>query len=71
MQNYLVRKEHKMLSNILLAISVLVLTLALLSVERRVDRLEEALVQTALVVAILSKKIDNKKTKKSKAKKGE
>lgn len=71
MQNYLVRKEHKMLSNILLAISVLALTLALLSVERRVDRLEEALVQTALVVAILSKKIDNKKTKKSKAKKGE
>ena len=60
-----------MLSNVLLAISVLVLTIALLSVERRVDRLEEALMQTALVVAILSKKIDNKKTKKSKAKKGE
>lgn len=60
-----------MLSNVLLAISVLVLAIALITVERRVDRLEEALVQTALVVAILSKKIDNKKTKKSKAKKGE
>ena len=65
----MVRKENKMLSNILLAISVLVLTIALITVERRVDRLEEVTVQTALVVAILSKKIDNKK--KSKAKKGE